>query len=51
MGDAIDPGAACWRIEIGVEDTAAAGELELEASAFAHLEAGATEPLDQFLGG
>jgi len=45
VGDALDALAALGGVEVGVEDAAAAAILELEARAFADLEAGGAEQL------
>ena len=43
--------AAALRIEIGVEDAAAAAKLKLEAVAFEDLKRGLSEMADQLIGG
>ena len=51
MGHAFRPAALHRRIEVGVEDAAAAAELQLEAGAFPNVKCRDAEPLNQLAGG
>ena len=51
MDDPLHPAAAFGQVEIGVEDAAAIGPLQLGSGAFAHLEAWLAEAAGEIAGG